>query len=585
MLSRPLWILACLFLVAVCVSADTGQEWRRKTYAHYSDNEPVADVLQQFGAAIDSAVVISDRVEGTISGNFTSTTALAFLQKISAISGLIWYHDGQVLHVYDSGEVETALIKSSRHSATILVETLVNLNLWDARFTLNTSEVGLVRVSGPPRYIALVQEVASMLAASEQDVGFDSYVLQIFELQYAWADDREFVFKGKPVRVSGVASTLRDLLAVGVSANTEMMNPAGQTAELQREPEQASQNNLYQNSRSQNSRSQNMRSGGPQPLLGTGLVGQQNNLQTGLSENRQSYIAANERLNAVIVYDRKSRIPLYEDFIRALDKPMDQVQIEVSIIDINTEKLHEAGVEWQFFGPDGEATLGKLPGGSPSDFGSEVILAGKNGADIATLVPGSETYFLTKVRLLAQQGDARILSQPTVLTLNNIEAVLDNSTTFFVRLQGEDAVDLFPVSVGSVMRVTPHIVDNGEVKQIHMDINIEDGQRSGDQVDNIPAVSNSLINTQALVNENGSLLIGGYFFDSEANRVRKVPLLGDIPLMGRLFRSTTKDQRQLARLFLITPSIIRHSTLQELGSQADQFLNRQRGIFKNLEIN
>ena len=126
-----------------------------------------------------------------------------------------------------------------------------------------------------------------------------------------------------------------------------------------------------------------------------------------------------------------------------------------------------------------------------------------------------------------------------------------------MRVAGQEEVDLFDVRTGIVLKVTPHVIYEGKKKKIRLLVNIEDGGITGQSVDNIPVIQTSSINTQAIVNENQSLLIGGHFYESETVQVKKVPLLGSIPGLGRLFRSEKKEKPRMERVFLISPTIVK----------------------------
>jgi type III secretion protein C len=90
---------------------------------------------------------------------------------------------------------------------------------------------------------------------------------------------------------------------------------------------------------------------------------------------------------------------------------------------------------------------------------------------------------------------------------------------------------------------------------VKLSIQIEDGEIIDQQVDNIPIVKKSVINTQAVVGEEESLLIGGYFKERNAKTRQTVPCLGEVPLLGWLFSRQSTQGEETERLFLITPTI------------------------------
>jgi type III secretion protein C len=99
---------------------------------------------------------------------------------------------------------------------------------------------------------------------------------------------------------------------------------------------------------------------------------------------------------------------------------------------------------------------------------------------------------------------------------------------------------------------------------------VEDGRLNGPVVDGIPGTSNSTINTEAIIRQGESLLIGGITIDSEFDFKSKTPGLGDIPIAGNLFKKRQKGGRQLERLILITPRIISQGTSATAASAPGQ---------------
>ena len=133
---------------------------------------------------------------------------------------------------------------------------------------------------------------------------------------------------------------------------------------------------------------------------------------------------------------------------------------------------------------------------------------------------------------------------------------MNNETQFFVRVSGYTSADLYSVSTGVSLRVLPMVVEENGRRQIKLDVAIQDGQLSGQSVDNIPVITSSNINTSAFVNEGEALLVAGYKTDSRTRGRTGVPLLSKIPLIGGLFRYTDRDDSHMERLFLLTPRII-----------------------------
>ena len=120
-------------------------------------------------------------------------------------------------------------------------------------------------------------------------------------------------------------------------------------------------------------------------------------------------------------------------------------------------------------------------------------------------------------------------------------------------MAGREQVDLFNVSAGTTLRVTPHVFRDREQTRIKLLVNVEDGNITNRQVDQIPVVERSTVNTQALIAEGESLLIGGMVRETQSSSEDKVPGLGDVPVVGNLFKTKTSGTTRVERMFLITP--------------------------------
>ena len=113
-----------------------------------------------------------------------------------------------------------------------------------------------------------------------------------------------------------------------------------------------------------------------------------------------------------------------------------------------------------------------------------------------------------------------------------------------------------PITAGTTLRVTPHFVQRAEGPVIQLDVDIEDGQIQETRVDAIPTVRRSVVSTQAIVGEGDTLLIGGYRSTQQTNDNNRVPVLGQVPLLGLLFSHKTNNYQTRERLFMIKPRLV-----------------------------
>jgi type III secretion protein C len=126
-----------------------------------------------------------------------------------------------------------------------------------------------------------------------------------------------------------------------------------------------------------------------------------------------------------------------------------------------------------------------------------------------------------------------------------------------VRVQGFQDAGLFSITSGTAVRVTPLIVDESAGRSVMLTIAIEDGSLSTTQaVDQIPVILRRAVNTQALMQDGTSLLLAGFTSEETINAVTGVPVLGDLPVLGALFRHTEKKRANMERFYMLTPRLV-----------------------------
>lgn len=133
---------------------------------------------------------------------------------------------------------------------------------------------------------------------------------------------------------------------------------------------------------------------------------------------------------------------------------------------------------------------------------------------------------------------------------------MDNKQTFYVPVQGFESGSLYSVSAGVALRVLPSIVSQDGKPQIRLDVHIEDGQLTSQNVGQLPVVSKSTIDTQTLIDQGQSLLIAGYTVDQDDRSESGVPVLSKIPFIGGLFKFKHHQGQKFQRLFLLTPRVV-----------------------------
>jgi len=504
--------------------------------------QPLGVFLQNLFASIDVPAAISADLKANVNGTFVGP-ADKVLRDVARVYSLITYFDGAVMHVVPSNDLTQRTFALNASSGDRLLRSVNELGLPDARNYLTRTSDGNMFARGTRRFVEQIDELLRAAQAQQVAPNPNSGVadFRVFYLRYAWAQDTTMAIGGRQVVIPGVASILRSLVGaynytpIGREVLIKPTLPslkgkglAGQGVSLQegkRSPADA-RNDAVDTLVT--------------ALARTAAPAEAPQQQSTLPEQMQVHIEADPRMNAIIVRDLAERLPRYEQLIAALDVEPQTLEIEATIIDVNTDKARELGIDWRWAND-----------GRSASFSGAVPTIGPGG--IASAVLGSAGQFLARIRALQTEGVARVVSSPQVVTLSNVEAVFDNSSTFFIRVAGREQVDLFNVSAGTVLRVTPHVFRDRDQTRIKLLVNVEDGTLSNRQVDQIPVVDRSTVNTQALIAEGESLLIGGMVRESNSTGEDKVPGLGDVPVVGNLFKTQTKQSARIERMFLITP--------------------------------
>lgn len=544
--------------------ADHCRRWLAKPVALRLEKTPLADVLRTFCAQQGVSPKISESVQGTLSGDFAFQDPGAFLDILCRNGGLIWYYDGQSVYFCRSEEQESAVLRLRNMTAVELRNALISLELWDGRWSWrNDTTKNFLYVSGPPRYTALVKETLEQMEAMyEQD-----YSMGVFRLKHTMASDQEVEFHKDTVLIPGVASLLRQIV-LGLPVGSTEVGSVRTVAQA------------------------------PRFLKGTGMVppklkpptgGQPPVAQPPAEPERVEEppvnvrIVSEPRLNAVLIWDARHRMPYYQALIDQLDQPRRLVEIRAAIIDVAVDHSQELGFAWDYrfkagdVRNEGGANQGPLD--NATDFASHV----GRGLNFTTIYQHGIDTLMAKARFLEENGDANVLSHPAVLTIDNVQAQIRHTQTFYVKLEGKEEVDLVDVTVGTVLQVTPHVIETESgMRRVQMTVHIEDGTDQStqtDQVDGVPRIVQSIVDTHAVVGEEQSLIIGGNYTERKVDTETGVPVLKNIPVLGHLAKNTTQSKVKTQRLFILSPRIVSlDSLLATQGAGLEPVFDRTRRV-------
>ncbi|QPI53331.1 type III secretion system outer membrane ring subunit SctC [Massilia antarctica] len=528
--ARAVLLGACLAQAAPA-AAVAPASWNETGFAVDAKGLRLSRVLQQFGAAY--GVQVDSRVADAVLAptRIKAATGSEFLDRLAAAAGFRWFVYNETVYVVPRGEQIAVRLQVGEDAVQDAKAALSGVGLFDARFGWGElPDEGVIIVSGPRIYVDLVRSLL-LPDHKPEDAPASGRQVMVFRLKYASAADRTITTRGQKELVPGMKSILGRLL------DSEPAQPAG-----------APPGKEFDVGSDKHSRRAPVGKGGARELgeqAAAPPAEQRGARAAGATRGERVRIDADPSLNAIIIYDDVARRATYQALIAQLDVEPRQVEIEALIVDIDRSKLSELGVEW---GVRSGATSATINAGGAESQGIDLPLPG------STLLINNAARFYARLKAMEGSGDARVLAKPTVLTLDNVAAVLDLSQTAYVPLVGERVADLADITVGTMLRVVPRIVQEGALMRVRLEIDIEDGAMDKSTTRN--SVTRSSISSQAIVDAQQTLMIGGYHAESVARQSQKVPLLGDMPLIGGLFRSSSETHSTRERLFLITPRIM-----------------------------
>ena len=536
------YVLVSFFLQTDCLAKALPLS-SNVTVSYSLKEEPLSKFLKRFFVDNGLNPIVSDllNTERRTLNGLRNGSPRKVLLSITESNGVLIYYDGRSVFLYKTEEIQHRYFHIEKSKTKSLQRTMRRLKLNDkTNFTLIDKQLGLVEVSGAPQYVEQVQQLIQALTQTEKQF---NTVFRYIPLKYAWASDRFFTAGNKEVTIPGVANMLRQVvLDAPIGNRADAINSIGtpkvlktksvkNTASVEEQARKVDNFHVVDIPKSAN--------------------------------NPYARIVADPYRNAVIIRDLPERIPLYLDLISKFDIPSKIIEIEATIIDINTDKLRNMGMEWRYSSKHSELMFAQQ--GTKNNFLSALVgnstafLGQIPGFQLGAII-GDENQFISRINLLEKQGVLSVMSRPKVATLNDMEAVIESSRSLFVPVEGAYETDLFQVFSGTVLRVTPHIIEDAQQSRIRLMIAIEDGTveliSSGVNGQDLPLTTRHAVLTQAVINEGHSLLLGGLIREEEVTETSKVPLLSDIPLLGHLFKNDSISSQRTERLFLISPRIL-----------------------------
>ena len=291
-------------------------------------------------------------------------------------------------------------------------------------------------------------------------------------------------------------------------------------------------------------------------------------------------VVADERTNAIIVNDIPKVIPVIDRLLTQLDRKTQEVEIEARVVAATRQFARDIGTQLGFGWGNGHSAIGGAssvgsspttvggltPGyitvpGSGSTTGSSIPLFSNLGSTSPTsgltFLNASNTVRIDAVLTMAEsRGLLKVLSRPRVVTQNNIQALVKQGVRVPIVTQAQLGGPPTVTYVDAFLRltVTPQITSENT---IFLNVDVENTTPNfGQEVQGNPELITQQATTQVLVTDGGTVVIGGVIQTQNSINITQVPVLGNIPILGNLFKHTQVNTSNQELIFFITPRII-----------------------------
>lgn len=310
-----------------------------------------------------------------------------------------------------------------------------------------------------------------------------------------------------------------------------------------------------------------------------------NNYQANYVNDDRGALVVDERTNTIIAYQTEERLDELRRMVAVLDKPVPQVEIEARIVEANTNFAKSLGVRWAFdsrFGEGRASTYGGADGryemsdtgGASKSTGTNVVYDDSKGYLVPAAAPmvdlgatGATSgfgfayfakNFMLDLKLNAMQtsGQGEVVSRPKVVTSDKEEAtIIKGNEVPYQEASSSGATTTSFKQAALTLKVKPQITPDN---QVFMDITVtkDSVDKSISNASNVPGISKNEIQAKVLVGDGQTIVIGGVFENTQEKTSEKVPFLGDLPVIGRLFRRDTVNNTKKELLVFLTPRII-----------------------------
>ncbi len=297
--------------------------------------------------------------------------------------------------------------------------------------------------------------------------------------------------------------------------------------------------------------------------------------------SKRGEVVVDDRTNMLIISEVRDNIETLDKLIDTLDASNPQVSIEAKIVETSTSFIRSLGIQWgtNFIGDSyhgnqtnltfpnsvgigGDRVTNQLNPGLPSSLagGGYAVNVPASGAAnsgiVFSLANAANTFQLTTaLTAMETQGKGRLISAPKITTQDNMKAKIVQGARIPIQTTQNNTVTVRYENAALELEVTPHITAKGTIV---MEVSIKNDYPDwGNTVLGNPQIITQEVVNTVTSNDGGTIVIGGIFKVDDSNSSDKVPFLSKIPIIGTLFKNSTKRREQKELLIFLTPRIVK----------------------------
>jgi len=542
---KSIVILTMIFVLVFSIGVFAGPQDKIENMNF--KNTAVVDVLRAIAEVADVNLITDSNVSGTITVDLKDITFTKALDLITQTRALSYEWDGNTVvvaaperldSIYADIITEFVEVKSADFdnigtiTKDIFPETQITLDSARRQFILKGEKEIVKEIKEMINRLDSVQTVAEIEAQKEKEKAVEEAKKEQEQEIVVYTESYNVL----NAELSDLEQKLRTILP-GVNIQTnQLTNTMTLSGEEQKVKEALSMAKTYDNSLEPDTR--NIRVDYVDIEQITEIVGKfYPNVKLHLNNKRKE----------VIVNGAKNKLDGVEELIKEINRPQDQVIIEVRVEEVSTDKLKELGVDLQ------NGTLSRL------HFIKDQPDPSVSNADGGTFgqIEGIELTWPNFLRAINDDSNSKTLANPRLMTLNGEEANMSITDEVPYPVYDDEGNQSFDyMQAGIDLTFTPWITENNEI-ELSMTPEVSSFGPKPEGA-TLPPKKTRTVTTRLRLKDGETFAIGGLIQEDEQESMSKVPLLGDIPIIGEIFKSRSSDRSRSELLIFVTPRIIEY---------------------------